>query len=110
MFKKYFHDTYHRSDSCSVPSDSLRPHGLYSAWRILQARILELVAYPFFSGSSNPGSKPGSSALQVDSLPTELSGKPQFIQTQNKDNNNPCLTEPVREVNKTMLIMNLGES
>ena len=34
-------------------SDSLRPHGLYSSW-ILQARILEWVAFPFSRGSSPP--------------------------------------------------------
>ena len=83
---------------------------------ILQARILEWVAFPFSSGSSqprdrtqvshiaggfftswatreaqeywsgwpipfpadlpDPGIEPGTSALQVDSLPTELSGNP----------------------------------
>ena len=40
-------------------------------------RILEWVAYPFSSGSYNPGIKLGSPALQANSLPTELSGKPQ---------------------------------
>ena len=98
------------SESCSVMSDSLRPHGLYG----LQARILECsyslnqgifptqgsspglphcrwilyrlshqespwtlewVASPFSRGSSNPGIKPGSSTLQVHSLPAELPGK-----------------------------------
>ena len=39
-------------------------------------RILEWVAYPFSSGSSDTGIKLGSPALQVYSLPTELSGKP----------------------------------
>ena len=39
---------------------------------ILQARILESVAFPFSWGSSQPRSP----ALQADSLPTELSGKP----------------------------------
>ena len=88
----------------------------YTVQGILQARILEWVAFPFSRGSSlprdwtqvsliagrlftswttrkaqeywsgwpipsladvlNPGIKPGSPALQVDSLPTELSGKP----------------------------------
>ena len=37
-------------------------------------RILEWVAHPFSSGSLDPGIKLGSPALQVDSLPTELSG------------------------------------
>ena len=48
---------------------------------ILQARILEWVAYPFSSGSSDPGIELGSpslqwDSLQVDSLPAELPGKP----------------------------------
>ena len=39
-------------------------------------RILEWVAYPFSSDLPDPGIEPGSPALQQDSLPTELSGKP----------------------------------
>ena len=39
-------------------------------------RILEWVAYPFPRGSSWPRIKLGSPALQADSLPTELWGKP----------------------------------
>ena len=39
-------------------------------------RILEWVAYPFSRDLPDPGIKPGSPALQVDGLPTELSGKP----------------------------------
>ena len=39
-------------------------------------RILEWVAYPFSSDFPNLGIKPGSPALQVDSLPAELPGKP----------------------------------
>ena len=31
---------------------TLRPHGLYTVHRILQARILEWVAFPFSRGSS----------------------------------------------------------
>ena len=48
---------------CSPPSSSV--HG------ILQARILEWVAIAFFRRSSQPGFKPGSLALQADSLPSE---------------------------------------
>ena len=44
----------------------------YTVYGILQARILEWVAVP----SPNPGIEPGSPALQADSLPTELPGKP----------------------------------
>ena len=39
---------------------------------ILQARILEWVAFP------NPGIEPRSPALQADSLPAEPQGKPQY--------------------------------
>ena len=37
-------------------------------------RILEWVAYPFCGDLPDPGIKPGSPALQADSLPAELSG------------------------------------
>ena len=42
---------------------------------IIQARILEWVAIPFFRGSSQPGIEPRSPTLQVDSLPAEPPGK-----------------------------------
>ena len=48
---------YHR-ESCSVVSDSLRPHGLYRPHGILQARILECVAVlqgVFPNQGLNPG-------------------------------------------------------
>ena len=53
---------------CSPPGSSV--HG------ILQARILEWVAFPPPGDLPDPGFKPGSPALQADSLPTELSEKP----------------------------------
>ena len=48
------------NESCSVVSDSWRPHGLYSVHGILQARIVEWAAFPFSRGffptqRSNPG-------------------------------------------------------
>ena len=44
---------------------------------ILQERILEWIAILFSRGSSpHPGIKPGSSALQADSLPSEPPEKP----------------------------------
>ena len=43
---------------------------------ILQARILEWVAFPFSRNLPNPGIKPRSPALQADSLPAETQGKP----------------------------------
>ena len=48
----------------------------YTAHGILQARILEWVAVSFSRDLPNPGIKPRSPTLQVDSLPAELPGKP----------------------------------
>ena len=69
------------SASHSVVSNFLRPHD-YTVHGILQARILEWVAFPFSSGSSQP--KDQSPALQADSLPTEVSGKPWKKKAMNK--------------------------
>ena len=52
---------------CSLPG--------FSVHRIFQARVLEWVAISFFRGSSRPRSP----ALQADSLPTELWGKPRTL-------------------------------
>ena len=51
---QFSHQVYQSgSESHSVMSDSLRPHGLYSIVHgNLQARILEWVAFPFSRGSS----------------------------------------------------------
>ena len=62
------------SESGSVVSNSATPwttvHG------ILQARILEWVAFPFSRGSSQLKDWTGSPTLLVDSLPAEPPGKP----------------------------------
>ena len=42
---------------------------------ILQARILEWVAFPFSRNLPNPGIEPRSPTLQADSLPAEPQGK-----------------------------------
>ena len=49
---------------CSTPGSSVHT--------ILQARILEQVSISFSRGSSNPGIKLASPALQADSLPSDL--------------------------------------
>ena len=46
---------------------------------VLQARILEWVAFPFSRGSSQPRDKTQVSALQADSLPTEPPWKPMDV-------------------------------
>ena len=51
----------------------------YIVHGILQAIILEWVAYPFCRDLPDPGIKFGSLALQADSLPADLPEKPLFI-------------------------------
>ena len=53
---------------CSLPGSSV--HG------VLQARILERIAFPSPGDLPNPGIKHRSPILQVDSLPSETPGKP----------------------------------
>ena len=48
----------------------------YTVHGILQARILEWDAVPSPGDPPNPGIKPSSPALQVDSSPAEPQGKP----------------------------------
>ena len=48
----------------------------YTVHGILQARILEWVAFPFSRDLPNPGIKPRSPTLWADSLPAEPQGKP----------------------------------
>ena len=66
------------SESRLVMSDSLQPHAV-TVLEIPQARILEWVAFPFSGDLPNPGIEPRSPALQVDSLPAEPQGKPNFL-------------------------------
>ena len=108
----------YESESRSVMSTSLQPHGLYSSWNspgqntgvgslsLLQGlfpaqglnpslphcrrnlyqlsqkgspRILEWIAYPFSSGSSQPRNRTRVSALQADCLPIELNWEKGFV-------------------------------
>ena len=46
----------------------------YTVHGILQARILEWVAFPFSRDHPKPGIEPNSPALQADSLPAEAPG------------------------------------
>ena len=50
--------------------------GFFTSWATREAQNTRVVACPFSNDLPHPGVKLGSSALQVDSLPTELSGKP----------------------------------
>ena len=51
----------------------------FTIWATREAQEwLEWVAYPSSGELPNPGIEPGSPALQVNSLPAELPGKPPF--------------------------------
>ena len=69
---------------CSPPGSSL--HG------ILQARILEWLPFPSPGDLPDPGTEPGSPALQADSLLSEPPGRPILGPTdcQNPAGNVPC--------------------
>ena len=56
------------SESCSVRSLLSTPWTIHTVQGILQARILEWVAFPSFRGSSQPRDQPKSPSLQVDSF------------------------------------------
>ena len=78
MMGNLLHIVYHlkESESCSVMSNSLRPHGLYSPWHSLGPNI-RVGSLPFLQGMlPTQGSKPRSPALQANSLPAEPQGKP----------------------------------
>ena len=58
----------------------------YIVHGILQARILEWVAFPFYRGSSQPRDQIQVSLAEVDSLSTELSGKPHHVKHEASSN------------------------
>ena len=68
--------------SCSVVSDSLRPHGLQPArllcpWGFSRQEYRSGLPCPLSGDLPNPGIEPRSSALQADSSPSEPPGKSQ---------------------------------
>ena len=68
------------SEICSVMSDSLQPHGLYSPWNSpSQNTGVGSLSFPSPGDLPNPGVKPRSPTLQEDSLPTEPPGRPKNI-------------------------------
>ena len=64
------------TESRSVVPNSLRPYGLYSPWNSL-GQNAGVGSLSLLQGNiSNLGIEPRFPALQADSLPTELGGKP----------------------------------
>jgi len=56
-------------------SNALQPHGLYSPWNSPDQNT-GMGSRSLLQGIPNPGIKPRSSTMQVDSLPAVLPGKP----------------------------------
>ena len=72
LWSKVKEKTVKMAQSCSTLCDPMD----YTVCRILQAKILEWVAFPFSRGSSQLRDWTRSPALPTDSLPSELLGKP----------------------------------
>ena len=65
------------TESHSVVSDSLRPHGLYSLWNSSgQDTVISSHSFPSPGDLPNPGIKPWSPTLQVESLRLSHQGSP----------------------------------
>ena len=64
------------SENQSVVFDSLQPHGLYMSMEFSRPEYWSGEPFPSPGDLPNPEIKPRSSALQADSLPTELQGNP----------------------------------
>ena len=65
----------------SVMSSSVRPHSLpgSSVHQILQAKFWNEKPFPYPGDLPNPGVQPRSTALQVDSLPSDPPGTRCFV-------------------------------
>ena len=66
-------------DKTVVPN-SLQPHGLYSPWNS-PGQNTGVGSLSLRGNLPNPGTEPRSPALQADSLPVELPGKPSVADT-----------------------------
>ena len=64
------------SESRSVMSDSLRPHGLHSPWNSPGQNTWSGQPFPSPENLPNPEFEPRSPKLQADSLPAEPKGSP----------------------------------
>ena len=78
------HSTYMKSESCSVVSDSLWPHGLIQSMEFSRAEYWSGEPFPSPGHLPNPGIEPRSPTLQVDSLPAEPLGKPRYMEKPSK--------------------------
>ena len=73
-------DTSHESESCSVVSTLCTPW-IIQSMRFSRPEYWSRQPFPSAGDVPNPEIEPRSPALQVDTLPTELSGKPNTSHT-----------------------------
>ena len=73
--QSFIRNSQSESESRSVMSESLQPHGLYSPWNS-PGQNTRVGSFPFPGDFPKPGIKPKSPALREDSLPAESPGKP----------------------------------
>ena len=73
--QSFIHNSQSESESLSVMSDSLQPHGLYSPWNS-PGQNTRMGSFPFPGDLPKPGIEPKSPAFREDSLPAEPPGKP----------------------------------
>ena len=66
----------HESESGSVVSDSLRPHGTVQSMEFSRPEYWSAWPFPSPGCLPDPGMEPRSTTLQADSLPAEPPGKP----------------------------------
>ena len=87
----YIWNKYYMSSmwvSCSIVSHSLRSHGL--SMEFSRQGYWSGLPFPFPGDRPDPGIESRSPALQVDSLPSELWGKPNYTSILRK---NSCLSK-----------------
>ena len=82
----------HWSESHSVVSNSLWPHGLYSPWNSPGQNTGMGSPSPSPGNLSNPGMEPRSPAVQADSVPTEPPGKSESLLNLRSPLTQGCIT------------------
>ena len=92
--------------SCSVVSDSLRPHGLQPTrplcpWGFSRQEYWSGQPCSLPGDLSNPGTEPRSPALQADSLLLELPGKPIYIYIKPGNSTSGYLSKDLNKNEKT---------
>ena len=69
-----------KSESYSVVSDSLQPHGTLQSMEFSRPEYWSGSPFPSPGDLPNPGVEPRSPALQVDFLPAEPKGSPRTLE------------------------------